>query len=471
MARRRNERRPGSGGGPVVVREDAQPTGPRSSVGSRSGARARGRTDDRVLEAFAHVESGVPADRAVRSVFARAKDLGSKERALVSDTVFGMVRHRRQLDDRLERAAKADRKRLALLEAPLRNRLRLLSYLAMAEGADAKTLLARDPRAFDRIAGLFERLAAGRLARPNRSPEEELAVTTSLPDWLARRLIGGLGLERATDLAKALLERAPVTLRVNRLRMDRSTAQAEIKAAYGIDALPTTMSPDGLILPKAVDLAAWPLYEAGAIELMDEGSQLIALATEVRPGEHVLDACAGAGGKALALGAMMKNEGRIVALDPERQHLDKTSKRAERAGLTCLTTQCGDLMALGETLIGKFDCVLVDAPCTGTGTLRRSPDIKWRLNDEDVSTFASLQVRLLAAAARAVKPGGRLVYATCSVLREENESVVEALLATDNSIGVRPTPTTQDLHFSRIGPGPSERDPDGFFVSILHKAG
>ncbi|MBK8011813.1 MAG: RsmB/NOP family class I SAM-dependent RNA methyltransferase [Deltaproteobacteria bacterium] len=460
MGRHRNERRPPDGA-QIIVREDAQPTG--------SQARPRGRTDDRVLEAFAHIESGIPADRAVRTVFARAKDLGSKERALVSGTVFGMVRHRRQLDDLLERAAKADRKRLALLEAPLRNRLRHLAYLAMAEGADAQTLRTRDPRAFDRIAGLFERLASGRLAQPHRSPEEDLAVTTSLPDWLVRRLIDASGLQRATDIAKALLERAPVTLRVNRLRMDRATAQAEIKTAHGIESLPTTTSPDGLILPKSVDLAAWPLYQSGAVELMDEGSQLIALATEVRAGEHVLDACAGAGGKALALGAMMNNEGRLVALDPERQHLEKATKRAERAGLTCLTTQCGDLMTLDGAFIAQFDCVLVDAPCTGTGTLRRSPDIKWRLKEEDVSTFASLQVRLLAAASRAVKPGGRLVYATCSVLREENEAVVEALLSTDSTLSAHPTSRAEGTHSSRIGPGPTDRDPDGFFVSVLHK--
>jgi 16S rRNA (cytosine967-C5)-methyltransferase len=309
-----------------------------------------------------------------------------------------------------------------------------------------------------------------------RSEVEELAVACSLPDFVVARLAARFGVTRAREIGQALLGRAPVTIRVNRVLATRE----EVAAAIPVASTPTMLAPDGLILSEHADLSSWPELEKGLIEPQDEGSQLLALATGAAPKELVLDACAGAGGKTLALAAMMGGTGRLVALDPEPKKLEELKKRARRAQVTNMEAIEGELEALPEKLKSVFDRVLVDAPCTGSGAWRRHPDARWRVTERELELHTTRQKRLIAGAASALKPGGLLVYATCSVLPEENEDVVDAVHAADSRlvpVRLEETlgPIAKKLQLgehgdrARIGPGPTDRDPDGFFVAVMRR--
>ncbi len=251
-----------------------------------------------------------------------------------------------------------------------------------------------------------------------------------LPDWLADALRTELG-QGYDALAAALQQPAPLDVRVNGLKAKRPAVLQQLRQA-GHDAAPTRYAPWGLRLVGKPSLHALPAFQNGLLEVQDEGSQLLALLVEPRRTDTVVDFCAGAGGKTLALGALMRNQGRLYAFDTSAHRLDALKPRLQRSGLTDVQTLAlaheGD--ARLQRLAGKVDRVLVDAPCSGLGTLRRSPDLKWRLSVKTVAAMAALQQRILAQAALLVKPGGRLVYATCSLLREENEAVAHGFAAT-----------------------------------------
>ncbi|MFN3611723.1 RsmB/NOP family class I SAM-dependent RNA methyltransferase [Tepidimonas sp.] len=251
-------------------------------------------------------------------------------------------------------------------------------------------------------------------------------VRLGLPDWLIERLRSAVGSE-IDALAAALRRPAPLDLRVNALRAKRPAVLAELQAA-GLPAEATPHAPWGIRLPSRVPLQGLEAHARGAIEVQDEGSQLIAALVGARRGETVADFCAGGGGKTLALGADMRDTGRLYAFDTVARRLEALPARARRAGLT----QVHPMAVVHERderlqrLAGKIDRVLVDAPCSGLGTLRRHPELMWRHTPATVAELASLQQRILAAAAALVRPGGRLVYATCSLLAEENEAVADA---------------------------------------------
>ena len=247
-----------------------------------------------------------------------------------------------------------------------------------------------------------------------------------LPDWLARRLQAEVG-DGFEALAQALRQAAPLDLRVNPLKAKRPAVLLALADA-GLAAAPSPHAPQGIRLQGKPALQRLPLVRDGWVEVQDEGSQLLTLLVEPKRHEVVVDFCAGAGGKTLALGAAMRDTGRLYAFDTSAHRLEALRPRLQRSGLSQVHT-----MALVherderlDRLAGKVDRVLVDAPCSGLGTLRRSPDLKWRQRERDLPALAELQGRILASAARLLKPGGRLVYATCSLLREENEAVAEA---------------------------------------------
>jgi 16S rRNA (cytosine967-C5)-methyltransferase len=251
-------------------------------------------------------------------------------------------------------------------------------------------------------------------------------VRADLPDWLWQRLEAEQGTEEAMRIARGLLNPAPLDLRVNLARTDREEALAAL-AASGIEAAPTPYSPAGIRLAGKPAINRHPLFEQGLIEVQDEGSQLLAYLVAPRRGEMVADFCAGAGGKTLALAMLMRGTGRLYAMDVSAKRLHALAPRAARAGISSVHPLAlageGDVRA--RRLAGKLDRVLVDAPCSGFGTLRRNPDLKWRHDTAAVAELAQKQFSILRAAARLVKPGGRLVYATCSILQAENEAVVE----------------------------------------------
>lgn len=432
-----------------------------------------GRIHDRILEAYAQIDAGTPADTALRNVFKRARDLGSKERAEVADTVYAMLRKKRLIEDRLERAAKAEKRRFSDLDKSVEHRLRLLALWAL-QGASLDELKKRDAYAFRRIPNAYKRIVEGKLPRAKRGEVEELAVELSLPSFVVERLVAVFGEARTRTIGEALDGRAPVTLRANRLKATRDELAERIRTEQGVETEKTQLAPDGLILPGPVDLRSWPLFDEGWCELQDEGSQLIALAVGGRSGESILDACAGAGGKSLALAATGAD---VTAVEVEKKKLDELKKRARRAGAD-ITTKQADMLALPAELSGKFDAVLVDAPCTGTGVLRRSPDSVWRLTEARLLEEIERQKHLLTSALGALKPGGRLVYATCSVLWEENEAMTAYLLEERTDLsplplsslwGDRLSQALSATYESRIGPGPTEKDPDGFYVAALQK--
>jgi 16S rRNA (cytosine967-C5)-methyltransferase len=264
-------------------------------------------------------------------------------------------------------------------------------------------------------------------------PVERLALRGSLPFWLARRFVEELGQAEATALIGVLNQRAPLTVRANLLRGTREALAATL-AAEGTQATPTRFSPWGLTLDGHQNAFALPSFKGGRFEIQDEGSQLIALCCGARPGWTVVDACAGAGGKALALAAEMRNRGTLWALDADAGRLEEARRRARRDGVDNLRTRAipADEAADAQLddLAARAEVVLIDAPCSGLGTLRRKPDARWRLAPGDPEKFAALQRTLVARFSRLVKPGGRLVYATCAIGRTENQEVVGHLAAT-----------------------------------------
>jgi 16S rRNA (cytosine967-C5)-methyltransferase len=337
-----------------------------------------------------------PADQILSRYFREHRNLGQRDRAFVAEAVFAVLRRKRSLE-----SAAGSAEPQALLAAAL---LRV-------QGLSARVLQ-----------GLFEETLLRRL-REARADEFPAAVRADLPDWLWQRLAQQHGEEQALSIAQGLLNPAPLDLRVNLARIERAAAQAQL-AAEGLESTPTPYSPAGLRMADKPAINRHPLFLQGLVEVQDEGSQLLAWLLAPRRGEMIADYCAGAGGKTLAAAMLMRGSGRIYAMDVSAKRLAALAPRAARAGITNVhTLVLGEDDARAKRLSGKLDRVLVDAPCSGFGTLRRNPDLKWRHGPEAVVELAAKQRRILGAAARLLKPGGRLVYATCSILDEENDAV------------------------------------------------
>ncbi len=347
-----------------------------------------------------------PADAKLSAYFRENPKLGQKDRAFIAETVYQVIR-----------------------------RKRLLEYLA--DGVDARRLLLA---ALLRVQGVSLGSVGPHLSKIQsewahaikaKSTENlPLAVQADLPDWLWDKLVAQYGEQEALSLSRAMHLSAPLDLRVNRLNGQREAVLA-LFTKEGLTATPTPYSPDGVRLKEKIPLNKHVLFTKGVIEVQDEGSQLLTLLLAPRRGEMVADFCAGAGGKTLAMGALMANSGRLYAFDVAEKRLSNLRPRLARSGLSNIHPQliANERDPKLKRLAQKFDRVLVDAPCSGLGTLRRNPDLKWRQTEMDVAELSIKQANILDAAAKLVKSGGRLVYATCSVLREENENVVEAFLA------------------------------------------
>lgn len=343
-----------------------------------------------------------PADQVLSGYFRRHRMLGQNDRAFVAETVFAVLRRKRSLE-----AACGSAEPPALAAAAL---LRALGISGRAlQGLVDESLLRR--------------------VREADAAAWPPAVRADLPDWLWQRLEREHGEAQAMRIAQGLLNPAPLDLRVNLARIERAEARARL-AADGIEAAQTPYSPAGLRVAGKPAINRHALFTAGLMEVQDEGSQLLAWLLAPRRGEMVADYCAGAGGKTLAAAMLMRGTGRVYAMDISAKRLAALAPRAARAGITNVhTVLLGEGDAHVRRLAGKLDRVLVDAPCSGFGTLRRNPDLKWRHGEQAVAELAAKQRGILEAAARLVKPGGRLVYATCSILREENDTVADAFLA------------------------------------------
>jgi 16S rRNA (cytosine967-C5)-methyltransferase len=415
--------------------------------------------DAAVLEAYglAHDQAWL-ADRALERVLRRERRLYANERRAVAEATYGMIRWRGRLE--------------WLLGAPaLDHATRYAAWLATAGGAGAAESARRlgvSPAALAGLDGAEARI------RAIADPLTRFQVEHSLPRWIAGGLVAELGEAEAAALARALNERAPLTVRANLLKGDRDDLRRRL-AAEGVGAEPTRFSPWGLVLDGHANAFALAAFREGRFEIQDEGSQLIALAVGARPNHVVVDACAGAGGKTLALAMEMRNRGTLWALDPDADRLDEARRRARRNGVHNVRTRAAGATEPLDDL--RADRVLVDAPCSGLGTLRRKPDARWRLEPGDPARFAALQREIAVRHAALLRPGGRLVYATCSLDRAEDEEVAARVAA--EVPGLAPLPVAAALGddlASRLGAQghelrlwPHRHGTDGFYLAIFER--
>ncbi|HUZ90377.1 MAG TPA: RsmB/NOP family class I SAM-dependent RNA methyltransferase [Methylocella sp.] len=405
-----------------------------------------------------------PAADALKDWALSHRFAGSKDRAAIASLVFDAVRNR------------ASAAHIMGGETP---RAIVLGSLRQARGMDAGALSSLCSGEAHAPPPLDER-EAERLANCDLNGAPSF-VAGDFPEWLEPSLAAVFGQNVVAEMS-ALATRAPVDLRVNTLKAQRDKV---IAGLVHLRAAPTPYSPLGVRLPLTPDgrgpsLAAEPAYIKGLVEIQDEGSQLAAILALARPGEQVLDLCAGAGGKTLALAASMQNKGQIHASDRDGARLMRSAARLERAGVrnAQLHPPRGDSDVLGP-LEGRCDLVFVDAPCTGTGIWRRNPDAKWRMRPGALAIRIAEQDHALAEAARFVKPRGRILYATCTLLREENEDRIAAFLGTHMDYKSLPARELVEMaqlpelerFASRLGFGlrltPLTSGTDGFFIAML----
>jgi 16S rRNA (cytosine967-C5)-methyltransferase len=420
------------------------------------------------IELLAAVESAPrkPADAVANDFFRGRRYIGGGDRRSVSERAWAVLRARRRLDWWLARAGVPGNPRL-LLAASLLTQGWTLDGVAQSfsGGQFGPTALNAAERA------ALRPLEGHTLDHPDM-PE---AVRLEVPDWTLPLLRTRFGPDLAAEMA-AMGEPAPLDLRVNLLKTTRDAARAAL-AAEGLECEPTPLSPWGLRVPGRRAVTTGKAFQGGLVEIQDEGSQLVAALVGALPEMRVADWCAGAGGKTLALAMAMGNRGHIAACDVSAPRLDGAVRRLRRAGVHNVErhlVEPGDKWA--KRRAGAFDRVLVDAPCTGTGTWRRNPDARPRLVENDLAELRPKQAAILDQAARLVRNGGRLVYATCSLFIEENEAQVDAFLAANPAFSVVPLARAWTLAAPPPGPGPylaltpRRHHTDGFFAAVLERA-
>lgn len=391
-----------------------------------------------------------PADQLLHQFFRANPKLGSGDRSFVAEGFFAYLRRKRSIET------------LAATEHPA-----LLALATLVrEGHSIREL---GPLLTPRETGYLEELKA-------RKAELPPAVAHDVPDWLWERLGAAYGDDERDAMTRSWLKSAPLDIRVNPLQATREAVKATLEHA-GIPSEPTPLSPYGLRIDGRPLLSRLAAFEKGDIEVQDEGSQLLAMLVGPTRNEMVVDFCAGAGGKSLLMGALMKNQGRLYAFDTSEKRLSNLKPRLKRSGLSNIHPQviAHENDAKVKRLAGKIDRVLIDAPCSGLGTLRRNPDLKWRQTPEAVAELSAKQRSILESASRLPKPGGRLVYATCSMLPEENREVVESFLERHPDYVLVPAGETLRKAGVEIDTGdylelsPHRNGCDGFFAAVLER--
>ena len=394
-----------------------------------------------------------PAD-ATLSQFFREQHIGTRERGFIADTAYAVLRNKRVLEKLVQPAI--DSRHLIIAASARINGLsqRQLSEAITADEAQWVTSL-----------------------KSRSELELSLADQADLPDWLVARLAARMSEADLLALARGLNQSAPLDLRVNAIKATREEVLARL-SSDGIAAEACRYAPLGIRLKVKPALQHYPLYLGGEIEVQDEGSQLLGYLLAPKRGEMVVDFCAGAGGKTLLLGALMRSTGRLYAFDVSDKRLARLKPRVARAGLS--NVHPVRISSENDThvkrLAGKIDRVLVDAPCSGLGTLRRNPDLKWRQTMGSVTELVVKQHDILASAARLVKPGGRLVYATCSILAEENANVVADFLEAHPQFSRLSAQQVLAQQGIAIDCGddmqltPHVHDTDGFYAVVMERA-
>lgn len=415
-----------------------------------------------VIELLAEiVATPRPADTLTSAYFRARRFIGSKDRAAINSRLYRTMREYHRLSWWIRRAGCEVNARTLAIAALMFSAEHSAASLAQAFSGEryGPTPLTKEERK------LAELLEGEKLEHPDMPLRERMEC----PEWAFQPLQGALDGAFEREMG-AMMTAAPLDLRVNALKAARDEVLARLKED-GFDAHPGKLSPLSIRVFGRPQISQHPLFQDGFFEIQDEGSQLVALVADAKPGEQVVDFCAGAGGKTLALGAAMKNKGRIVAMDVLGGRLMRAKERFRRAGLHNIETR--ELSSERDKFVkrhaGHFDLVLVDAPCTGTGTWRRDPDKRWRQLGPGLGELVPLQKSILESAVRMVKPGGRLVYATCSLLPDENETQVEQFLAAHPDFEVKPAKEILPLpgagKFMQVTP--AAHDTDGFFAAVL----
>lgn len=399
-----------------------------------------------------------PADAVLRYFF-QAERIGSNERSLVAETLFGVLRHRLFLEHgcTLGDKGQATARRMAL------------AYWVKFGGYNLREL---EPLLKAKEA---EWLGNVKSINVNDLP---LSIQAELPDWIVEKLRVQLDDAGILELGRSMQQPAPLDLRVNTLLAGRNEVLQALQAE-GMDAQATPYSPMGIRLKYKPALNKHALFLSGKFEVQDEGSQLLGLLLAPKRNDMVVDFCAGAGGKTLMLGAMMNSQGRLYAWDISEKRLTNLKPRLKRSGLSNVQPQliAHENDSKVKRLAGKIDRVLVDAPCSGLGTLRRNPDLKFRQSPQSVAELNVKQAAILASAARLLKPGGRLVYATCSLLHEENQAIVQVFLAAHPDFTLLPAGDVLRQQHIALEMGdylqltPQLHNTDGFFAAVLERKG
>ncbi|MDP2143230.1 MAG: RsmB/NOP family class I SAM-dependent RNA methyltransferase [Gallionella sp.] len=396
-----------------------------------------------------------PADTTLRYYF-KENRIGSNERALVAETVFGVLRHRLLL----EHACTASEGQATPRRMALAHMVRFGGYNLR----EIEPVLKRDEK---------EWLATVKGVKAEDLP---LSVQAELPDWLIEKMRASYSDADILDIGRAMQQGAPLDIRVNTLLAKRDEVLEQLHAKK-IEAAITPYSPLGIRLKEKIPLNKDALFTEGKVEVQDEGSQLLGFLLAPKRNDMVVDFCAGAGGKTLMLSALMNSQGRLYAMDVSEKRLTNLKPRLKRSGASniqpMLIAHENDLKV--KRLAGKIDRVLVDAPCSGLGTLRRNPDLKFRQSPGSIEELTQKQATILASASRLLKKGGRLVYATCSILPEENQRIVEAFLAAHPDFVLKPAGEVLKQQKIELEMGdylelrPQLHATDGFFAAVLER--
>ncbi|HNV87546.1 MAG TPA: RsmB/NOP family class I SAM-dependent RNA methyltransferase [Methylotenera sp.] len=402
-----------------------------------------------------------PADAKLSEFFRNNRELGTKDRAFVAESVYGVLRRLRYLSTV---AANEE-------NDPDDARKLILAWLLRIQGKSIREL---EPV-------LTEQQTEWAHAIKAKSTENlPLAVQADVRDWLWDKLVAQYGETEALTICRSMFEQASLDLRVNTIKGNRDEVLKKMLAenTSNEDVIKATpYSPIGIRMPNRMGISRHVLFTEGKIEVQDEGSQLLAYLVAPKRGQMVADFCAGAGGKSLAIGALMKNTGRLYAFDVSERRLQNLGQRLKRSGLSNLHAQVitSENDPKLKRLNGKFDRVLVDAPCSGLGTLRRNPDLKWRQTEQDVQELNVKQTNILARAAKLTKAGGRLIYATCSLLQDENEAIAEAFLTAHPEFDLLPANEILSQQHIKLDTGkylkllPHLHGTDGFFAAVFER--
>lgn len=405
--------------------------------------------------------SSIPADRWLGNYFFKnRKKLGSRDRKFLSQTIYALFRHRTYIGA------------WASFFGGENDSFLWASLAALLDGQmtreDFPFSVPLDERTISFILKKAESFLAFKNPGPELStPTAKLALRFSFPEWMIQRWLRDFGQERLMQILESYQQRPPLTVRVNPVKTDRRSLMKRFQS-LGFKVRASALTPWAVVFEERAAVFDLEEFRQGLFEVQDAGSQKVCEVMGIKPGELIWDACAGGGGKSLLMGALLENKGRIVATDIRPKKLEDLKKRAKRAGL--FNVFPADLQRMNEIRSAQqgFDKILVDAPCSGTGTIRRNPDAKWKITEDLFQKQQSEQIRILESVLPRLKPGGRVFYVTCSLERDENEAVVKKVFEGRNDFKLIPIPDFGILSDQGARLWPSDEN-DGFFVAAAEK--